>query len=117
MRISLNKQCFLFFQTLLTSTSRQLFDTTNGLGRFKEISIVLPKAWAGTECLSGRNVTSDMSGFGKPDFRVTGAHPLFGTQPLALQYGQCGVPGLEVQLPFEILTNNQNMSRKSGKQS
>ena len=80
----------------------------------KEISIVLPKTWSGTECLTGRNVVADMSGYGKPVLRVTGSHPVFGSQPLAVQYGQCGVSGLEIQLPFEVLTKNQNLTKNSG---
>ena len=99
----------------MTSVSRQLFDTSNGLGRFDKIEVILPKTWSGTECLNGRNVAADMSGYtGNPDFRISTSDPMFGSKPVALQFGQCGVQGLEVRVPFEVLTRGQNLSQQTG---
>ena len=56
-----------------------------------------------------------MSGLaGGPDFRIDGSDPIFGSKPFAVQFGQCGVQGLEVRIPFDVLTQNQNLSRQTG---
>lgn len=73
--------------------------------------------WAGTECMDGRNVsTSNYSpNFDMADFTVQGQDPLFGPRPMARQFGSCGQAGLGVNLPFEILTESQNVSKEIGK--
>ena len=40
-------------QHLISATSEQLFDVTGGLGRFGDVTVVLPTSWANTECVEG----------------------------------------------------------------
>ena len=44
-------------QHLISATSEQLFDVTGGLGRFGDVTVVLPSAWASTECADGLETT------------------------------------------------------------
>jgi hypothetical protein len=132
---------FLFFtfhfQKILTSTSRSLYDTTKsqpGLipGQFRDITIILPGSWAGTECLLGRNISVGsntrypfssnshggplLSGVNRPDFIVSGDDPIFGARPsVNEQFGQCGTGGRSgVNIPFKVLTQSLNVTKDSG---
>ena len=99
----------------MTSVSEKLHSASGG-GRFAEVTVILPKMWAGTECQNGRNVTTSSlpENFEQADFVVSGSNPIFGAKPLARQFGSCGVTGLGVDLPFEILTESQNVSAEIG---
>lgn len=103
---------YSFLQALLTSASRQLYAASAG-GRFASVDVVLPPSWAGTACAAGRNATvadvflaSSGSGgdSGQADFRVSGPHPVFGSEPRAAQYGRCGAVGRGVDLPYTMMT-------------
>ena len=41
--------------------------------------------------------------------------PVFGGSPYPLQYGGCGVPGLQVRLPLDSLVQGENISSQLGK--
>ena len=40
--------------------------------------------------------------------------PVFGGSPYPLQYGGCGVPGLQVRLPLDSLVQGENISSQLG---
>ena len=107
---------FFKFQSLISSTSRQLFESTSGRGRFSTVTVVLPASWAGTACTSDTNVTVDsvyFAGNVDADFNVEGPHPIFGSEPWARQFGQCGNVGQGVQVPFPALTQiTENLGEK-----
>ena len=48
---------FPLLQHLISATSEQLFDVTGGLGRFGDVTVVLPSSWASTECADGLETT------------------------------------------------------------
>ena len=122
----------------MTSTSRSLFETTAsqpGLasGYFKDVTIILPASWSGTECLLGRNVTSEnsrypfssasntgtsLSGVNQADFIVGGNDPIFGAHPsVNEQFGQCGTGGKSgINIPYKVLTQSLNVTKESGMQ-
>ena len=122
----------------MTSTSRSLFETTAsqpGLasGYFKDVTIILPASWSGTECLLGRNVTSEnsrypfssasntgtsLSGVNQADFIVGGDDPIFGAHPsVNEQFGQCGTGGKSgINIPYKVLTQSLNVTKESGMQ-
>lgn len=112
----------LFFpppQNLLTSTSRRLGALFNG--HFQDVTIILPIAWAGSECVShhleGVSVSNwVLSKSFHPDFEVDQPHPIFGPdQPWSKQFGPCGQSGLGVTVPFTVLADIQNVTRATGK--
>ena len=45
-----------------------------------------------------------------PDFKVDSPHPLYGTEPWTQQYGQCGVSGLNIRLPFPLIVEEPRIS-------
>lgn len=51
----------------------------------------------------------------KADLRITDEHPIFGTQPYALQYGPCGHPGLSIEVPYNFLKNEENIKTKGSR--
>ena len=78
--------------------------------------MILPQSWTvqtGSECLTGKSVSA--SGLelqrGQSDVVITERHPIFGIRPWASQYGQCGVQGLNIALPYPALTNNQTLDQ------
>eukprot|EP00094_Tigriopus_californicus_P008295 TCALIF_07991-PA protein Name:"Similar to Clca2 Calcium-activated chloride channel regulator 2 (Mus musculus)" AED:0.28 eAED:0.30 QI:0/0.16/0/0.42/1/1/7/0/1091 len=101
--------------TLLTSTSQRLGTLFNG--RFHDVTIILPIAWAGSECVShhleGVSVSNwVLSKAFHPDFEVDQPHPIFGPeQPWSKQFGPCGQSGLGVTVPFTILADVKNLTR------
>ncbi|XP_059083707.1 calcium-activated chloride channel regulator 1-like [Tigriopus californicus] len=102
-------------KTLLTSTSQRLGTLFNG--RFHDVTIILPIAWAGSECVShhleGVSVSNwVLSKAFHPDFEVDQPHPIFGPeQPWSKQFGPCGQSGLGVTVPFTILADVKNLTR------
>ncbi len=104
-----------FFQALMTSVSRQIYDTTNGRGRFGELNIIVPSSWSGEECLKSRFLsTRDRSASPREnDFTVDNSHPIFGTDPRVDQFGQCGIGGSGIHLPYSILTDEVRITEKS----
>ena len=102
------------FQELLSETSRGFHTITGGQSLIGDVQIILPGSWAtggGGECLSGKSssVWSPELQRGQSDVLVTERHPIFGIRPWTSQYGQCGVQGLEIALPYPALTNNQTL--------
>lgn len=102
-------------KNLLTSTSRRLGALFNGY--FQDVTIILPIAWAGSECVShhleGVSVSNwVLSKSFHPDFEVDQPHPIFGPdQPWSKQFGPCGQSGLGVTVPFTVLADIQNVTR------
>jgi hypothetical protein len=106
---SITQVSITFLQELLTSTSKTLYRITKRKARFHDVNIILPTSWAGTDCLNDRQINDKINSGLKEssDFTVTSSHPIFGdSQPLAIQYGQCGESGLGIRIPFGLLTQN-----------
>ena len=100
-------------------------------GQFRDVTIILPGSWAGTECLLGRNISVGnnrypfssnphtgpiLSGVNRPDFLVSGDDPIFGARPsVNEQFGQCGTSGRSgVNIPYKVLTQSLNVTTESG---
>eukprot|EP00095_Tigriopus_kingsejongensis_P010323 maker-scaffold187_size272365-snap-gene-1.30 protein:Tk10323 transcript:maker-scaffold187_size272365-snap-gene-1.30-mRNA-1 annotation:"hypothetical protein DAPPUDRAFT_253437" len=103
-------------EILLSETSQGFHELTDGQAYFSDISILLPKTWESLDCLVGRNtlhhdLESHLSK--QADIQVTEQHPIFGTRPWATQFGQCGAQGLNIELPYPSLTQNQTVDRAS----
>ena len=73
----------------MTSVSSQLYDATGGRGRFGSIEVTVPSSWNNEECLKSRKIRPH-SKSADPNILVESQHPIFGTQPHAEQFGQCG---------------------------
>jgi hypothetical protein len=113
----LNSFC-LFLQALLTSVSRQLYDATGGRGRFGELNVLVPASWNNEECLQSRQMepaSSRVHQVMESDFVVDSPHPIYGAEPWAQQYGQCGVGGLSIKVPYSLLLDESRISAKSSK--
>lgn len=97
----------LFVQELLTETSRGFHRLTGGRALISTAEVVLPRSWAGHDCAASRASASASpdAGGSSADFLVTSGpgHPAFGARPRSVQHGQCGVPGLRVELPYSGL--------------
>ena len=94
----------------MTSVSTQLYDAIGGRGRFGSFRILVPASWSNEECLLRRNILSKYAHGQAPDFKVDSPHPLYGTEPWTQQYGQCGVSGLNIRLPFPMIVEEPRIS-------
>ena len=98
----------------MTSVSTQLYDSTGGRGRFGSIEVIVPSSWNNEECLKSRRLQPH-STQGDPNILVESPHPIFGSQPHADQFGQCGVPGLQLRVPYTLLTDNVRVTAQNSK--
>lgn len=99
----------------MTETSKRFHALSQERVFMGDVTVILPSSWTGTECAMRR---VDPGVIAPPsesaDIRVTGhRHPTFGSRPVAAQFGQCGVPGLYLQLPHLALTTNQTLSSET----
>ena len=101
-------------QALITSVSSQLYDATGGRGRFGSIEVTVPSGWNKEDCLRSRQL-KPQSISEKAQIQVESPHPIFGSQPHAEQYGQCGVAGEQLTLPYTLLTDNVRVTQQSSK--
>ena len=99
----------------MTSVSSQLYDATGGRGRFGSFRIIVPSAWNNEMCLKSRNILNTYPHSEEASFKVESPHPIFGAQPWARQFGQCGVPGLDIHLPYPILVDDIRTSQETRK--
>ena len=95
--------------------STQLYDATGGRGRFGSLRILVPASWSNEECLLRRNILSHYPHGRSADFYVDSPHPLFGAEPWTQQFGQCGISGLNIRLPFPLIVDEPRISVLSRK--
>ena len=105
-------------QALMTSVSTQLYDATGGRGRFGSFKIIVPASWNNELCLRSRRLLNHAAYTHSQEisFRVESPHPIFGArQPWSQQYGQCGVTGLRVHLPYPMLVDDIRLTPETSK--
>lgn len=94
-------------QRVLKTTSEQLHSATGG--KFNDVSVIIPDSWIGTDCAVDAAALQEEAGGHSggdvgADFTVEAPHPIFGSEPYAEQFGQCGQRGKGVKIPFTALT-------------
>lgn len=99
----------------MTSVSTQLYDATGGRGRFSSFRILVPSSWNNELCLRSRKLLNTYPHGEDVSFKVESPHPIYGAQPWAQQFGQCGVAGKNVRLPYPILVDEFRLSLESRK--
>lgn len=82
---------------------------------FGAVTIVIPETWSeNQECNDLINNTVPIPSWVrtyKADIDIISDHPVFGAQPYSFQYGGCGQPGLPINLPITVLTNEDATAR------
>ncbi len=106
-------------QALLTSTSLALFNEFPAAA-LAEVSVRLPPSWSrggvAADCLASRRGSVGQTeaasrGDRGHDIVVTAdRNPLFGSRPVAKQFGRCGERGLRLELPSAGLTANVSLA-------
>ena len=99
----------------MTSVSSQLYDASGGRGRFANFQILVPSSWNNELCLRSRRLLPTYEHGKEVNFAIESPHPIFGNQPFARQFGQCGVPGRGVQIPYTILTDQMRLDQETRK--
>ena len=97
------------FQDLLTASSHNMFNLTNGRVQVKTINIRLPHSWQA--CAPASALVADTKK--AADVLVTPCHPLLGDLPWTIQFGGCGQQGKNIQLPVGFLRTNRTLQQKS----
>ncbi len=112
---------------MLTETSRRFHGLTGGRGLISDFRVVLPASWAGSDCAvskvgGGGGHGNDNNG-AAADMLVTGGGGGGGRRPRSQQHGQCGTPGLRVEIPYPGLLSlddgrvllPSNLTRRGGR--
>ncbi len=98
----------LFFQVLLDTFSRHVYQLSGSADLVKTYLVELPASWRNTECTAHLAATAE-GRLDAADLHVSGNDPLWEEAPHARQYGGCGVRGSGVDLPFAVLTDGVDM--------
>ena len=96
--------------------SRDFHEIYHAPSAFKEVNIVLPETWSGSDCVgTGGAATANAFQSAQPDFVVEDESPIFGVRPHSQRFGGCGTKGRQgVRVPFQMLAE-RNITQQSGK--
>ncbi|KAI1286907.1 Calcium-activated chloride channel regulator 1 [Halotydeus destructor] len=100
-------------QSLLESASDLLYQATEERSFFKEVTFLIPKNWdlGQWSLVNGGNVKRHRTlKLSDADFVVKSQGEAFTDNPFTIQYGGCGVPGLQMQLSQRFLTDSTGPS-------
>ena len=96
--------------------SRDFHEIYHAPSAFKEVNIVLPETWSGSDCVgTGSGAAANAFQSAQPDFVVEDESPIFGVRPHSQRFGGCGTKGRQgVRVPFQMLAE-RNITQQSGK--
>uniref|UniRef100_A0A8C1MJ95 Chloride channel accessory 1 n=1 Tax=Cyprinus carpio TaxID=7962 RepID=A0A8C1MJ95_CYPCA len=86
---------------MVTEGSFSLYDALNKKVYFREVTILVPPQWNGTNFTKARTES-----FGKAKIRIDNANPAYGVEPYTNQYGECGAEGEYIHFTPEYLLND-----------
>lgn len=98
-------------QSILTETSQNIFNFTNGRVQLKDITIQLPLSWQVDHCAPPSAIVSNFNE--EPDVKISSSHPLLGDLPWTIQFAGCQQAGKNIELPYEFVGKNRTMAQKS----
>lgn len=98
----------VMLENVITNSSAMMITSVGK--RFGNVTVILPREWA--NCTEAENPFVPWPRIAEADFKMTSRHPNFDWRPYVLQYGQCGDPGLTVQVPNAFLMD-ENISMNS----
>ena len=92
-------------QNLLIATSLNLYNVTEARVQLRHVHIKLPATWAACAPPTTRHTSQ----WTATDLRLSEArHPLLADAPWTVQFGGCGTPGRNIEVPLAFA--NQNAS-------
>lgn len=95
---------FFCHQVTLEEASSAVCQATKSVAFFKNITILIPTHWP-NECVSSIDSSIVWPRPHLADIVLAQDHPVFGSHPLTLQYGGCGVSSLASRLPLSFLAS------------
>ena len=102
-------------EEVIVAASKQLYELSEAVEQVSTATVELPPSWRGTECVQGLDV--EEGGVGMSDILVTSPHPILGNLPYAPQPEGCRQRGLQLSLPFPLLTSTANMEPRGLEQA
>ena len=102
-------------EEVIVAASKQLYELSEAVEQVSTATVELPPSWRGTECVQGLDV--EEGGVGTSDILVTSPHPILGNLPYAPQPEGCRQRGLQLSLPFPLLTSAANMEARGLEQA
>ena len=102
-------------EEVIVAASKQLYELSEAVEQVSTATVELPPSWRGTECVQGLDV--EEGGVGTSDILVTSPHPILGNLPYAPQPEGCRQRGLQLSLPFPLLTSTANMETRGLEQA
>ena len=105
--------CCSLHQAVLTSSSHNIFNFTNGRVAWKTVNIVLPTSWQAASCPTPSDDVIVASDRQDEDIKIIPSHPVLGNLPWTLQFGGCGQRGKNMELPLQFINKNKTIAAKS----
>ena len=97
-------------QTILTQTSHNIFNFTNGRVQLREVSLELPPSWDHCAPLGLRPASPASQ---EADIKIISSHPVLRDQPWTVQFAGCQQPGKNIELPLGFIGKNSTIESKS----
>ncbi|XP_050958606.1 calcium-activated chloride channel regulator 3A-1 [Labeo rohita] len=86
---------------MVTEGSFYLYDALDEKVYFREVTILVPPEWNGTDFTRARTES-----FGRAKIRIDNANPFYGVEPYTNLYGECGTEGEYIHFTPEYLLND-----------
>ena len=97
-------------QSILTQTSHNIFNFTNGRVQLREVSLELPPSWDHCAPLGLRPASPASQ---EADIKIISSHPVLRDQPWTVQFAGCQQPGKNIELPLGFIGKNSTIESKS----
>ena len=99
-------------QTILTQTSRNIFNFTNGRVQLRDVKVELPSSWL-DHCSPPPHLLSRGVSSRQPDVKIISSHPVLRDRPWTLQFAGCQQPGKNIELPVGFISKNSSIESKT----
>ena len=100
-------------QSILTQTSHNIFNFTNGRVQLRDVKVELPPSWMDHCDPLPRLLTRGSSGKEQADIKIISSHPVLKEQPWTVQFAGCQQPGKNIELPLGFIGKNLTIESKS----
>ena len=98
-------------QSILTQTSHNIFNFTNGRVQLRDVRLQLPSSW--DHCPPTGRTFSSSSSSQEADIKIISSHPVLKEQPWTVQFAGCQQPGKNIELPLGFIGKNLTIESKS----
>ena len=100
-------------QRILTHTSHNIFNFTNGRVQLRDVRLQLPSSWNHCAPAGLSSPSSSSRSSQEADIKIISSHPVLRDQPWTIQFAGCQQPGKNIELPLGFIGKNSTIESKS----